>query len=60
MKTHQKMREVSETGISIGDILKLDVYEKISRLKILEPEKIDAACNELSKEIDEQFAGLIG
>ncbi|MHA2060782.1 MAG: V-type ATP synthase subunit A [Candidatus Kariarchaeaceae archaeon] len=59
MKTHQKMREVSETGISIGDILKLDVYEKISRLKILEPEKIEAACNELSKEIDEQFAGLI-
>jgi len=59
MQTHQKMREVSEAGVSIGDILKLDVYEKISRLKILEPEKIDAACDELSKEIDEQFAGLI-
>jgi V/A-type H+-transporting ATPase subunit A len=59
MQTHQKMREVSEAGVSIGDILKLDVYEKISRLKILEPEKMDAACNELSKEIDEQFAGLI-
>jgi V/A-type H+-transporting ATPase subunit A len=59
MQTHQKMREVSEAGVSIGDILKLDVYEKISRLKILEPEKIEAACDELSKEIDEQFAGLI-
>ena len=60
MQTHQKMREVSEAGVSIGDILKLDVYEKISRLKILEPEKIDAACDELSNEINEQFAGLIG
>ncbi len=60
MQTHQKMRAASESGASIADILKLDVYENISRLKIIEPEKIDATCDELSKEIDEQFATLIG
>jgi V/A-type H+-transporting ATPase subunit A len=60
IQTYQKMREASESGISIADLLKLDVYEKVSRLKILEPEKIDAACDELSKEIGEQFAALIG
>jgi V/A-type H+-transporting ATPase subunit A len=60
MQTHQKMRAASESGASIADILKLGVYENISRLKIIEPEKIDATCDELSKEIDEQFATLIG
>ena len=60
MKTYQKMRTASESGASIADILKLGVYEKISRLKIIEAEKIDATCDDLSKEIDEQFATLIG
>ncbi|WP_287582403.1 V-type ATP synthase subunit A [Candidatus Borrarchaeum sp.] len=60
MQTHQKMRAASESGASIADILKLGVYENISRLKIIDPEKIDATCDELSKEIDEQFATLIG
>jgi len=59
IKFYEKMKDAVEKGVSMDQILKLPVRERIARLKILKYDEVDKVCDEVEREIDQQFEELI-
>nr|WP_330374504.1 hypothetical protein [Clostridioides difficile] len=59
LKFYKSAQDAIKQNVTINDIIKLSVLEKIGRAKYVEEGDIDAAYDSIEDEIDNELADLI-
>ncbi|OGD44893.1 V-type ATP synthase subunit A [Candidatus Bathyarchaeota archaeon RBG_13_46_16b] len=58
LKFYEKAKQAVEGGVSLVQVLSLDVKEDLARMKIIRPEEFDEASARIERKLSEQFDQL--
>ncbi|NWG10979.1 V-type ATP synthase subunit A [Candidatus Bathyarchaeota archaeon] len=58
LKFYDKARQALESGVTLAEILSLNVKEDLARMKIIRPEEFDETNSKINRSLDEQFDQL--